>query len=207
VQVAALAVLIIAALALARALRADARQLAIHPLLSPQPIMLTVDCQRGWNPSCRTSAVGQPGVRLYSYFYIDNRYRGTATRTYTNVCRLFYLIDGSHSTKAYARDLRGNSATAGPIRDAIRCDRTRPVVSVGLMTRYGKTSANPNATDRMSGLATKAFYVDSVARAWKVHTDLCSQLGLGRGYHYAWVTARDNAGNSSTTYHYRFWCS
>jgi hypothetical protein len=152
-QLSVLALLVLATLVLtnAQSTQASAGRMFINPLQSPppQPIMLTLDCQKGWNPSCRTSATGTPGVRLYSYFYIDNRYRGSATLTYTNVCRRFYLADGSHSAKVYARDARGRTATVGPIAGAIRCDRTRPTVAARY--RHALWHCNASVSGRQRG--------------------------------------------------------
>ena len=162
-----------------------------------QPLTLTLDCDdTSWNPDCSTTAVSSLGLTVYSKFYIDGRLRATGDVNLTTVCTRYRLYDGWHTARLYARDSNGNSASIGayPI---IKCDRTGPTIYTGVR-RVGRTYvANPTASDRWSGVDTKAFFVDSTEVTWQSYWNLCQNLSLSTGQHLAWVRATDVAGNSS----------
>ena len=173
---------------------------AIGALASPitNPITVTLDCDDGWNPSCHPTASSTSSARLYTYFYIDGRYRGPANQVYADVCSRFRLADGFHSAKVYAKDSHRNSATVGPYR-IIQCDRFGPYVSTGLRVYRSSVSINPYASDRWSGVATKVLTIDGTAQTWQAYANVCSTFSLGRGWHSVVVTATDNVGNSSSS--------
>ena len=172
----------------------------------PQPVSVVLDCQETWNPSCTATASTTSGARLYSYFYIDGRYRGTANKTYTNVCALYYLRDGVHTARVYAVDAKWNSASVGPYK-VIHCDRYAPTVATYLWYgRSWKVNITPSAVDYGSGIATKAFSVDGDVKPWQSYTDACKLMSLAKGWHKTKVTATDNAGHSVTGGARTFYC-
>ena len=162
-----------------------------------QPLTLTLDCDdTSWNPDCSTTAVSSLGLTVYSKFYIDGRLRATGDVNLTTVCSRYRLYDGWHTARLYAKDSNGNSANIGPY-PMIKCDRTGPVIYTGLRKVSRTYVANPTASDRWSGVDTKAFYVDSAEVTWQSYWNLCQNLSLSKGQHLAWVRATDVAGNSS----------
>lgn len=172
---------------------ANASLAAIDPLTSPPTRRLAVanNCGWGWNPTCRPRAVSYLGLRVTSYFYIDGRYVGSANANYTNVCARFGLSNGYHSARTYARDSRGNVASTGVVYRAIKCDRTRPYGTPGI----SRVSARPRASDAISGVASRRFYVDYRLRTWRNYSNLCATFRLYRGRHIASVRVADRAGN------------
>lgn len=173
----------------------------------PQPVSVVLDCDETWgNPSCRTSAATTSGKRLYSYFYIDGRYRGSANKTYTNVCSLYWLRDGIHSARVYAVDAGWNSVGVGPSK-VIHCDRFNPVVYTSVWYGRGWTvHLAPSAIDYGSGVASKTFSVDNVDRTWQSYASACTQLSLARGWHQTKVMATDAVGHSVTGGVRNFYC-
>ena len=162
------------------------------------PLTITLDCDdTSWNPQCTTTSVSNQSLTVRSYFYIDGRLRGTGDVTFATVCSRFYLRDGWHTARLYARDSDGNTANIGPY-PIIHCDRTGPLVYTGLRRSGRIYSANPTASDRWSGVDTKAFYVDATEVTWQAYWNLCQNLSLTPGAHLAWVRATDVAGNAST---------
>jgi len=189
-----------------RVTNANAPSNAISALKSPipSPVSVVLDCEEIWNPSCQTKATSTLGGQLWSYFYVDGRYRGRANVVYTNVCSRFSLTDGWHTARVYAVDAHHNSASVGPYR-VIKCDRFGPDVSTGLRSGW-KIQINPVASDRGSGIDTKTLWVDGAPRTWKNYSNACVQLGLAKGGHSVRVSATDNLGHSATTTAHWFLC-
>ncbi len=177
---------------------ASAGPLGIDPLVSPPPagrtLTVSINCSEGWNPTCRPRAVSTLGLRVTSTFRIDSRTVGPANRTYSNVCARYRLRDGYHTALVNARDSRGNVASTGTQR-AIRCDRTRPTATPGVRG----VSAYPQASDALSGIAARRFYVDSNQRPWTNYSNLCATFRLRAGRHIASVKVTDLAGNTTIT--------
>ena len=172
----------------------------VGPLASPidTPVKVYLHCTDGWNNSCQATSSTTAGVRLWSYFYIDGRYRGSGNATYTNVCSRFRLYDGHHTATLYAVDARRNSARIGPYR-IIDCDRTAPTVATGLRIYRSTVRISPYAYDRWSGIATRQVLLDNAEVEWKVYTNVCQTPGLAKGSHSVKVVATDNAGNTRST--------
>jgi len=177
---------------------ASAGPLGIDPLASPPPagrkLTVSINCSAGWNPRCRPRTVSTLGLRVTSTFHIDGRAVGPANRTYSNVCARYRLRDGYHTALVNARDARGNVASTGTQR-VIRCDRTRPTATLGVRG----VSAYPGASDALSGIAARRFYVDSKQRPWMNYANLCAAFRLRAGRHIASVKVTDLAGNTAIT--------
>ncbi len=178
------------------------------PIPSPITVILDCDDPPNYSPDCRTTATTTNNSYLYSYFYIDGRYRGPANRTYTNVCQTYYLRDGVHSARVFAVDTRRNSANVGPAY-VIHCDRFGPVVYSWLYYgRYWRVFITPVAYDYGSGvnLASRTLTVDGVVYPWQRYVDACVELGLTRGWHRLVLSATDNAGHTTTSRARNFYC-
>jgi hypothetical protein len=183
---------------------ADPAQVPLDATKSPitGPIQVTVNCDETWNPTCRSVATTTPGVKLWSSLYIDGRLRdsahgtGTVNETFTNVCHLYRLQDGTHTARVTARDAYGNTAGVGPYR-VIKCDRTPPGVTIGYKSVRHVVSINPKVTDRMSGVKEKHLFIDQIERTWEPSSNVCTTFSLSSGPHLIKATATDNAGNSS----------
>ncbi|MCL4504528.1 MAG: hypothetical protein M1140_00685 [Chloroflexi bacterium] len=176
----------------------------------PSPISVVLDCDDppNYNPTCRTTATTTGAAYLYSYFYIDWRYRGPANRDYPTVCSTYYLRDGVHSARVRAVDTQRNSANVGPAY-VIHCDRFGPVVySYLYYGRYWRVYITPVAYDYGSGvdLSSRTLTVDGNDFPWQRYTDACVEMGLTRGYHSLVLSASDNAGHTTTSRTRWFYC-
>ena len=177
---------------------------ASNALLSPitNPLQMTIDCDTTWNPNCTATVTGNV---LSSRFYAGGRGIGPAA-TYNNICATCSLADGIYSTRLVARDTTGQVQILGPLPNNLKCDRTKPAVSVNLKVKKGIAGINPQAFDRTSGIATSQLLVDASPSTLTAYSDICRSLSLGAGRHNAQVTATDVAGNSASSPVINFTC-
>ena len=152
-----------------------------------------------WSPA--TDA--RSGISIYR-LTVDGATVATVPGATTSATPATPLAEGSHTWNVVATDDEGNSRAADG--RLLMVDRTAPTVATPVSPANGAKVAGPAvrlgwtaAADSGSGLAGYRVTVDGVAVASANPGETSSVVRLIPGHHAWQVTARDQAGNETTS--------